>query len=168
MTEDGPRKVVPRKDFAKLITSIIIPQSIGIIGALFTIPSIGTWYAGLNKPSFNPPNWIFGPVWTVLYLLMGIALYLVWKKGLARYDARQALAAFAAQLVLNLAWTFFFFFMNIPLAAFVEIIILWISIAVTARLFFRVSRTAGLLLIPYIMWVSYAALLNFMLWHLNR
>lgn len=157
-----------RKRTAKLIASILIPQIIGVIGALFTMPSIGSWYAGLNKPSFNPPNWIFGPVWTALYLMMGIALYLVWKKGLNRRDIGRALAAFTAQLVLNLAWTFIFFFMKTPLAAFIEIIILWIAIAVAMALFFRISRTAGLLLVPYILWVSYAALLNFMLWHLNR
>ncbi len=156
-----------KSNIIKLIVSIIIPQIIGGIGALMTEPSIGSWYAGLTKPSFNPPNWIFGPVWTALFLMMGIALFLVWKNGLSGKEAKTAVAVFGIQLFLNLAWSFLFFFLHMPLAAFIEIIILWAAIAATLALFMRISRAAGLLLVPYLLWVSFAAVLNFFLWRLN-
>jgi translocator protein len=157
-----------KSTIVKLVVSILIPQVTGGIGALLTEPSIGSWYAGLNKPSFNPPNWIFGPVWTVLYLMMGIALYLVWKTGLARRDTKVAVAAFTVQLTLNLAWSFLFFFLKMPLAAFIGIILLWLAITATMASFARVSRPAGILLLPYLLWVSFAAVLNYFLWQLNR
>jgi translocator protein len=157
-----------KSNIMKLVASIIIPQAIGGIGALLTMPSIEAWYAGLNKPSFNPPNWIFGPVWTVLFLMMGIALFLVWKNGLSGKEAKTAVAVFGIQLFLNLSWSFLFFFLHLPLAAFIEIIILWTAIGATLALFTRLSRTAGLLLVPYFLWVSFAAVLNFFLWWLNR
>jgi translocator protein len=150
-----------------LIASILIPQAAGAIGSYFTMPSIHVWYASLTKPSFNPPNWIFGPVWTILYLMMGIALSIVWKKGTGRKEVRPAIAFFAIQLLLNILWSFLFFYMQTPFAAFIEIILLWLSILITLVVFYRISHTAGLLLVPYLLWVSFASVLNFFLWRLN-
>ncbi len=149
------------------IASLLIPQAIGALGGLLTAPSIGSWYAALNKPSINPPDWIFGPVWTALYLMMGIALFLVWKNGLSRREVKMAVAAFGVQLALNLAWSYLFFYLHSPFGAFVEIMALWLAIAATLATFLKVSRAAGLLLVPYILWVSFAAVLNFFIWRLN-
>ncbi len=156
-----------KSNIIRLIASILIPQAIGGIGALLTGPAIGSWYAGLNKPSFNPPNWIFGPVWTALYLMMGIALYLVWKNGLSKKETKAAVAVFSVQLLLNLAWSYLFFYLHMPFAAFVDIILLWIAIAATMAAFVRIARPACILLVPYLLWVSFAAVLNFFLWQLN-
>jgi translocator protein len=157
-----------RTRIIKLIASILIPQAAGGIGALFTEPAVRTWYVGLNKPAFNPPNWIFGPVWTALFLMMGIALYLVWRDGLTDKNRITAVALFGAQIALNLLWSILFFGMHSPLAGLVEIAFLWAFILATMLAFFRVSMAAGLLLVPYFMWVSFASLLNYMLWSLNR
>jgi len=151
----------------KLVVSILVCQLAGIVGSLFTSPAISTWYTQLQKPSFNPPNWIFAPVWTLLFLLMGISFYLVWNKGLEDKKAKVALFIFAFQLVLNIFWSFLFFGLRFPLCAFIEIIILWLAILITIISFYRISKTAGLLLLPYIFWVSFAAILNFFLWQLN-
>jgi benzodiazapine receptor len=154
-------------DILKLVASIIICQFAGFIGSIFTRASIPTWYAGLTKPSFNPPNWVFAPVWTLLFLLMGISAYLVWQQGLENKDVRVSLLIFGIQLVLNVLWTFLFFGQRSPLYAFVEIIILWIAIALTIFFFLQISRTAGLLLLPYLLWVTFAAVLNFSILKLN-
>ena len=156
-----------KPNFSILIASILLPQAAGAIGSYFTMPSIPGWYAGLAKPSFNPPGWIFGPIWTLLYLLMGIALYLIWKKGTEIKEVRLAMIFFAAQLLLNILWSFLFFYMKLPCAAFIEIILLWTAILITLTAFYRLSRPAGLLLVPYLLWVSFAAVLNFFLWRLN-
>jgi tryptophan-rich sensory protein len=148
-------------------SSIIICQLAGFIGSLFTTPSIPSWYAGINKPSFNPPNWVFAPVWTTLYLLMGISLYLVLRTGLNDKNVKMALAVFIFQLVLNSLWSFLFFGLHSPFTAFIEIIFLWIAILTSIILFFRISWVAGVLLIPYILWVSFASFLNFAIWRLN-
>ncbi len=150
-----------------LFSSIIICQLAGFIGSIFTASSIPTWYANINKPSFNPPNWVFAPVWTTLYLLMGISLFLVLREGLNEKDIKIAIAVFAFQLVLNSLWSFLFFGLRSPFAAFNEIIVLWIVILVSIILFFRISPVAGALLIPYILWVSFASVLNFSIWRLN-
>lgn len=150
-----------------LFSSIIICQLAGIIGSIFTTPAIPTWYANINKPTFRPPNWVFAPVWTTLFLLMGIALFLVLRKGLNKKDIKIAISVFAFQLVLNTLWSFLFFGLKSPFAAFVEIIFLWIAILASIILFFRISRPAGALLIPYILWVSFASILNFSIWRLN-
>ncbi len=150
----------------KLIASIIVCQLTGIIGAIFTTPSISGWYAGLNKPFFNPPNWLFGPVWTLLYLLMGISLYLVWKqKGGA--EIRTALIFFTIQLGLNTLWSIIFFGMRLPSVAFIEILILLVFIVLTIIKFFPLSKVSAYLLIPYLLWVSFASLLNFYIVKLN-
>jgi len=160
-------KNMTKKDLFKLILSLIICQLAGFVGSLFTSPSIPTWYAYLNKPSFNPPNWVFSPVWISLFVTMGISLFLVWQKTLRSPEVRVALLWFAVQLVLNMLWSIIFFGLKSPFFAFVEIIFLWIAILITIIKSFRVSGLAGVLLIPYILWVSFAAVLNFSIWNLN-
>lgn len=155
------------KDIIKLIVSIIVCQAAGGVGSLFTTSSIPTWYASLKKPSFSPPNWLFSPVWITLFLLMGISLYLVWQKTLKEKAVKIALVFFAFQLVLNILWSVIFFGIKAPFIAFIEIIILLVAILLTMITFFKVSRASALLLIPYIVWVSFAAVLNFFLWNLN-
>ena len=155
------------KGILKLIASIIICQLAGFIGSLFTTPAIPTWYKTLTKPAFTPPNSIFSPVWITLFLLMGISLFLVWQKSLKDQKVKIALLFFAVQLVLNTFWSILFFGLKSPLWAFIEIIILWFAILLTIIKFFKVSKPAGILLLPYILWVSFAAFLNFFLWNLN-
>lgn len=155
------------KDILKLTASIIICQLAGFIGSLFTAPAIPTWYRTLAKPSFTPPNSIFSPVWITLFLLMGISLFLVWQNNLKERKVKTALIFFAVQLVLNILWSIIFFRLESPFLAFIEIIILWIAILLTILKFFKVSKPAGVLLLPYIMWVSFAAFLNFSIWNLN-
>ena len=152
----------------KLISSIVICQAAGVIGSLFTTPSIPTWYASIEKPSFTPPNSVFGPVWITLFLLMGIALFLVWREGLSDRNVRNTFTLFIVQLVLNVLWSAAFFGLRSPLAGLVVIIVLWAAILLTIIRFFGISRAAGALLIPYIAWVSYAAVLNGALYILNR
>jgi len=154
-------------NITKLIISILICQLAGIIGSIFTAPSVATWYQTLNKPSFTPPNWLFAPVWTILFLLMGISLYLVWQKGFANKENKKALFLFILQLVFNILWSFAFFGSQSPLYGLVVIIILWIFILATVLQFLKISKLAGRLLIPYILWVSFAVLLNFSIWQLN-
>lgn len=153
------------KNFIKLLISIIVCQVAGVIGAIFTTPAISGWYKSLQKPFFNPPNWIFSPVWIFLFLLMGISLYLVWDRGVR--ENKKAIIIFGVQLVLNIFWSIIFFGLKSPGFAFLEIIILWLAILTTIISFYKVSKTAGLLLIPYILWVSFALILNFFLWQLN-
>ena len=133
------------------------------LGALF-MP--GEWYASLKKPSWNPPGWIFGPVWTALYALMAVAAWLVWLRGGFAVQ-RRPLKLFLGQLVLNAAWSPIFFGLHQPGAAFAEIVLLWAAIVVTLAAFRRVSGAASLLLVPYLLWVTFAAVLNFALWRLN-
>lgn len=155
------------KDIIKLVISIVICQLAGVIGSFFTTPAIATWYADLVKPSFSLPNWIFAPVWITLFMLMGISLSFVWREGARRPQVKLALIVFSIQLVLNILWSILFFGLKLPLIAFFEIIALWISILLMILTFLRVSIIAGLLQIPYILWVSFAGFLNFMLWKLN-
>jgi len=153
------------KNIIKLLISIVICQAAGLIGSIFTIPAISSWYKSLQKPFFNPPNWIFSPVWIFLFLLMGISLYLVWNRG-AR-ENQKAIIIFGVQLVLNILWSIIFFGLKSPGLAFLEIIILWLAILLTIISFYKISKTAGLLLVPYILWVSFALILNFSIWQLN-
>jgi tryptophan-rich sensory protein len=146
-----------------LIVSIAIAELAGIIGSFFTIPAIPTWYASLPKPVIAPPNWVFAPVWTTLFLLMGIAAFLVWRKGLRYTAVRRALCVYGIQLILNIAWSYIFFGLHNPSMALVEIAFLWAAIACTILTFSRVSRTAAFLLIPYLIWVSFASYLNYAL-----
>lgn len=139
----------------------------GAVGSLFTTPAIPTWYATLVKPALNPPSWVFGPVWTVLYILMGIALYLVWIKGWERKDVKVAMAIFGVQLILNVLWSYLFFGLQSPFLALIEIVLLWIAILMTILAFYRVSVPAAVLLVPYILWVTFASYLNYGIYVLN-
>jgi benzodiazapine receptor len=151
-----------------VIVSVLICELAGVIGSLFTTPSIPGWYAGLTKPAFNPPNWIFGPVWTTLYALMGVAAYLVFARRDGSKGVRRALAVFAIQLVLNALWSVVFFGAHMILGAAALIVVLWGSILATILLFHRISKAASWLLAPYILWVTFAAVLNFSLALFNR
>jgi translocator protein len=153
------------KEILKLVLSIIVCQLAGIIGSIFTSRSVTTWYTTLIKPSFNPPSWIFGPVWLTLYALMGISLYLIIKDGFPGKE--YLLIAFGAQLLLNTLWSISFFGLQNPLLGFINIILLWVMIVVTMVLFYPVSISASLLMVPYLLWVSFAAVLNYFLMKLN-
>lgn len=155
-------------EILKLAISIIICLAAGFIGSIFTNRQIPTWYAALEKPSFSPPNWLFGPVWTALFILMGISLFLVWRNGLSQPSVKIALIIFIVQLLLNILWSFLFFTLRSPLTSFIEIILLWILILITILVFYPISKTAGILLLPYILWVSFASILNFSIWRLNQ
>lgn len=155
-----------RNDLIKLITAVSLTVVLGAVGGLVTAPEIPTWYAGLTKPSFNPPNWLFGPVWTTLYILMGISCYLVWKQQPSP-ERNKALSVFIIQFVLNFCWSFIFFGMHATGWALAEMILLWITILITIFSFARFSKTAAWLLVPYISWVSFAMLLNGAIWRLN-
>ena len=152
----------------KLLASLAVVLAAGGIGSLATMRAIPTWYQTLTKPPFSPPGWLFGPAWTLLYLLMAVAAWLVWKQGMGAAGVKLALAVFLAQLVLNALWSIFFFGLRSPLAGLVDIVILWLAILATIVLFFRVSVPAGILLLPYIAWVSFAAVLNAAILRLNR
>jgi len=152
----------------KLIVCLAVTFSAAFIGSMFTRDAVTNWYPTLNKPSFTPPNWLFGPVWTILYLLMAISAVIVWQKGLANPAVRIALILYLLQLILNALWSVIFFGLKLPMVAFVEILLLWTAIVFTILAFARVSISATLLLLPYILWTSYAAVLNFAIWLLNR
>ena len=154
-------------DVAKLIGSIVVCEAAGGVGSLFTAPAIGTWYVTLDKPWFTPPNWLFAPAWATLFLLMGIAVFLVWRKGLRHPGVKLALVILAVQLVLNVLWSVVFFGLRSPLGGVVEICFLWVAIVLTIVAFWRVSVAAGVLLLPYIVWVSFAAALNVSVFILN-
>lgn len=148
------------KDFHKLIISVIGCELVGILGTPFTSTAIPNWYAFLNKPFFAPPNWIFGPVWTVLYFLMGISFYLIWKQGWKKKNNKVAAKFFLAQLALNFIWSPIFFGLRNPLLGLIIIIALLILILLTIKKFFSISKTASYVLLPYLLWVSFATLLN--------
>ena len=151
----------------KLALCVLFCQAAGMVGALFTSPAIPKWYANLHKPAFNPPNWIFAPVWTFLFLLMGISVFLVWNKIGEDKKVKTALSVFILQLALNTLWSILFFGLRSPLYAFGEIIILWLAILVTILNFYRISKAAAFMLLPYILWVSFAVILNFVIVILN-
>ncbi|MFB6373093.1 MAG: TspO/MBR family protein [Bradymonadaceae bacterium] len=150
-----------------LIISIAIPELIGLLGAWATATSVSDWYPTLNKPWFTPPNWLFGPAWTTLYALMGIAAYLVWSHGSAKGAVKIALAAYLIQLLLNATWSPVFFGLQAPGPGLVVIVLLWIAIVVTITWFARVSTIAAWLMVPYLLWVTYATALNVEIWRLN-
>lgn len=154
-------------NFPKLVCSLFICEAAGIIGSFFTVSAIPVWYKTLNKPDFSPPNWVFGPVWTVLYLLMGISLYLVWQKGVKNKKPKGALTLFWVQLALNALWPVVFFGGRSPLGGLVIIGLLLAFILITIARFLPISKTAAMLLMPYLAWVSFATLLNFYIVKLN-
>lgn len=153
-------------DVLKLAISIILCQAAGFLGSLFTTPAIPTWYATLNKPFFTPPNWIFSPVWISLFILMGISLFTIWRRQ-DHPQVKTALVFFFVQLILNILWSAAFFGLRAPLLGLMDIVLLWIAILFTILNFLKVTKFAGVLLIPYLLWVSFATLLNFSLWILN-
>lgn len=144
----------------KFIIALALPLAAGLIGSLFTTSAIPTWYATLTKPSFSPPNWLFAPVWTALYILMGIALYRIWSRS-------GSITLFMAHLTVNALWSILFFGLHSPLLGLMDILILLTMIIVLVVQFYRVDRTAAYLLLPYAAWVSFATLLNFTIWQLN-
>ena len=146
---------------------VLACEAVGIAGALTTETGASSWYAGLEKPAFNPPGWVFGPVWTTLYAMMGIAAFLVWRAGTDRPEVRRALGLFAAQLVLNGIWTPIFFGAESIVGGAVVIVALLVVLALTIRAFFRVSKAAGWLLVPYFLWVAFATVLTLSIWALN-
>lgn len=148
------------RNLPKLIISIVGCELVGIIGSVFTIPAIPIWYATLNKPPFAPPNWIFGPVWTLLYFLMGVSFYLIWQQDWGKKKVRVARNYFLAQLVLNFIWSPIFFGLRSPLSGLVIIVAMWILIVMTIKKFYPLSKWAAYLLVPYLLWVSFATLLN--------
>jgi translocator protein len=156
-----------KAEISKLVTSLCVCQFAGFMGSIVTRPAISTWYAELQKPRFTPPDYVFGPVWISLYILMGIAAFLVWRRGFHHQVVKRALAIFGVQLVLNMLWSFLFFGLRSTLAGLIGIFILGIAIILTIRSFLAVSRPAGLLLIPYFLWVSFATGLNLSIWWLN-
>lgn len=155
------------KEPLKLVASVVICTLVGASGSVFTVVGTGSWYEQLTKPWFNPPSWLFGPVWTALYILMGVALYLIWMEGLEKPQVKAAILLFALQLLLNFLWSYMFFGLQSPLLALAEIAILWLVLLATIIAFFRIRRGAAYLLIPYILWVTFAAYLNYAIYILN-
>lgn len=159
-------KMKPSK-IIKLIISIVLPLGIGAIAGMYTAKAVPTWYASLIQPSFNPPNWIFGPVWTTLYLLLGLSLFIIWN-GSPSKKRTKAFIVFAVQLSLNFCWSFLFFYFNQIGYALIEIILLWINILAMLFLFFKIKPIAAYINIPYLLWVSFAAILNAAYYFLNK
>ncbi|WP_433623821.1 TspO/MBR family protein [Halomicrococcus sp. NG-SE-24] len=152
-----------RDDLPGLLAAVVVCELAGVVPAFLTADDVSGWYTTVQQPAFTPPNWVFGPVWTTLYLLMGVALYLVWR---GERD-RLALGAFAVQLALNASWTLVFFGMQWPAGGLAVIVALLAAIVATIALFSRVDRRAALLLVPYLAWVAFATVLNYEIWRLN-
>ncbi|MES2514768.1 MAG: TspO/MBR family protein [Bacteroidota bacterium] len=154
------------KNVVKFIICLFIPLAVGAVSGFVTSSSINTWYAAIQKPWFNPPNNLFGPVWTILYILMGISLFMIVQSDTGK-SHRKSIVIFAVQLFLNFCWSFLFFTFHAPGIALVEILFLLVSIIVMINIFYKINKTAALLQIPYLMWVSFASLLNGAIWYLN-
>lgn len=150
----------------KLIVSIALPLGLGAIAGLFTAEAIPVWYKTLNRPSFNPPNWLFGPVWTTLYILMGISFFLVWNQSASK-KRNLAILVFLLQMALNFFWSFIFFYFNQIGIALIEIIFLWVSIVIMLVLFYKIKPIAAYINIPYLLWVTFASILNASYYMLN-
>ena len=156
-----------RIDWLMLAAAIVVCQLAGVVGSVFTVPSIPAWYDQLAKPDIAPPGWVIGAVWITLYTLMGISLYLVWREGIGRSHVKGAIAAFGAQLLLNALWSFLFFGLRSPLYGLIGIAALWLAVGLTIVRFMKVSKTAAYLLVPYILWVTFAGYLNYLIWRMN-
>jgi tryptophan-rich sensory protein len=154
-------------DIGKLLISILLPLSIGAVAGMFTARAIPDWYATLNQPSFNPPNWVFGPVWTTLYIIMGISFFLIWKLEAGK-ERNQAIVIFLVQLLLNFGWSFCFFYFKMIGLALIEIVLLWSTIVLMLVRFYKLKPLAAYLNIPYLLWVSFATALNAAYFFLNR
>ncbi len=155
------------KSIYKLLISIAIPLTVGGISGFFTSSSVNTWFVTLNKPSFNPPSWLFAPVWTTLYIMMGISFYIIWNNHAKLEKRYTGYTYYWLQLALNFLWSFLFFYFQRPHLALIDIILLFIMIASTIFSFRKVSKTAAWLLVPYLCWVTFATALNFEIWRLN-
>lgn len=151
-----------------LVVAVVVPLLVGLVGGVATASSVTTWYTELNKPPWNPPSWVFGPVWTLLYVLMGIAAWLVWRQGWSNPPVRTALILFAVQLALNLLWSVIFFGLRQPGWALAEILVLWAAVLGTLVFFTRLAPLAGVLIAPYLLWGTFATALNAAIWWLNR
>lgn len=158
---------ITNQSYPKLIAAILFCLIVGSLGSLVTTTGPGSWYTSLEKPFFAPPNWVFAPVWTTLFILMGIALYLVWQCGTENRDVQFALGIFGVQFFLNVIWSFLFFSLRSPLLGLTDIILLWVMIVVTIRAFYRVKKSAAYLLLPYIAWVTLATALNGAIYFMN-
>jgi len=146
-------------NYKRLIVSLVSPQLVGLVGSFFTATAISVWYAGLAKPALNPPGWVFGPVWILLYFLMGVSVYLIWQK-------EESTALFWIHLFFNALWSIIFFGLRSPAWALIDLLILWILVIVLIAKFWKISRPAAYLLIPYFLWVSFAGYLNYAIWRL--
>jgi benzodiazapine receptor len=166
MTTTETKTMTPGHSWLGLIVLVTICFAAAGIGGAVTTPKIDNWYATLTKPSWNPPNWVFGPVWSALYLGMAVAAWLVWRQG-GLAGAAWPLVLFGVQLVLNVLWSCLFFGLRNPFAAFVEVLALWVAIAATMVAFWLRATVAGILFVPYLAWVSFASALNFAIWRLN-
>lgn len=155
------------REIPKLVISIIIVFLAGAVGTVYTLPEITGWYANLLKPSLTPPNWAVGPIWSTLYVLIGIALFLIWREGLERKDVKVAIIIFAVQLAINVIWSLVFFGGHNLFGGLILVIMLWISILINIIVFYRISKTAGLILIPYLIWITIASYLNYGVYILN-
>ena len=155
-----------KKQISVLIFFLLITFLAAFIGNFFTMPNIQDWYISLNKPSFNPPTWLFGPAWTILYVLMAVSAFLVWR-GKGNPQRKKALTFYFIQLALNSLWSVIFFGLHNLGLAFLEIIFLWFFIVLTLINFYTIKKLAGILFIPYLIWVSFAGILNFAIWQLN-
>jgi translocator protein len=154
-------------NYKRLAISLILPQLAGFIGSFFTVSAIPNWYATLQKPSFSPPNWLFGPMWILLYCLMGVSVYLVWQKIEEDKKAKKAVWLFWIHLVFNAIWSIVFFGLQNPSLAFANLFIIWILIIALMIIFWKINKNSTYLLIPYLLWVSFAGILNFFIWRLN-
>lgn len=155
------------KNWIKAVIAISIPLMVGGVSGYFTVAGVGSWYTQINRPTWNPPNWLFGPVWTTLYIMMGIALYLVWKSRLNTPLKSNAILFWSIQMTLNFFWSFIFFNQHLIGFAFVEMVMMWLAILVTIFAFSKINKYAAWLMVPYIAWVSFAGILNFTIWKLN-
>lgn len=157
-----------RFQFLPFAINIFIALVFGVLGGLITINSVRTWYPGIQKPSFNPPNWLFGPVWSTLFIIIGISAYLIWTKRDRIVHFPRTVAIYFIQLILNLAWSFLFFYNHLIGAALIEIVALLVVIAINGIVFYKIDKIAGLLFIPYFLWVSFATFLNYNIFILNQ
>jgi translocator protein len=158
---------ITMQSYLKLAAAILFCVIVGSLGSLVTTTGPGSWYAVLQKPIFTPPGWVFAPVWITLFVLMGIAVWLVWESGIQHRDVQVALGIFSVQFILNILWSFLFFGLRSPFFGLIDIILLWIMIAATIGAFYRVKKSAAYLLIPYIAWVSLASALNGAVLYMN-
>ena len=154
-------------NYKRLIISLALPQLAGLVGSFFTSPAIPTWYASLERPSFSPPNWVFGPVWVTLYLLMGISIYLIWNKLESNKKAKNFFWLFWIHLVFNATWSIAFFGLQNPGLALINIAVIWVLIVALVIGFWKIDKRASYLLLPYFLWVSFASVLNYFIWVLN-